>query len=210
MMFRFVQRIAKPCANTIGFQQKRTLSLEVLRSRAHVLILGPPGGGKGTISKKIVKDFSFKHISAGDLIREQIRKNTPMGITAHGYITEGLLVPDPIVIELVAESLDHLGGRWLLDGYPRSLVQAEALDHTHKIDLVLDILVPHEEIIERLSGRLIHEPSGRTYHTIYSPPKVPGIDDVTGEPLTQREGLSFCVLSVSSLVLSLPGWLLYR
>lgn len=154
------------------------------------LILGKPGGGKGTISKKILKDFpQFKHISSGDILREHVRHETKIGLQAIKYMKEGQLLPDKLMIGLlIEESASYLkeGESLLLDGFPRTAGQAEALDKTLNVDIVVNLDIPNETIVERLTDRWIHEESGRIYSYGYNPPKVKGKDDETGEPLVQR------------------------
>jgi len=154
------------------------------------LILGKPGGGKGTISGKILKDFpQFHHVSSGDLLRNHVRNETDLGIKAAQFMKEGKLVPDDLMVGLVMdESSQYLekGESLLLDGFPRTVVQAKALSDSVHIDMVVNLDIPNETIVERLTDRWIHEPSGRIYSYAYKPPKVEGLDDETGEPLVQR------------------------
>ena len=152
------------------------------------LILGPPGGGKGTLSKRLVRDFGFKHFSAGDALRAEISAGSALGQKAKDYIAQGALVPDELVTDLVLGQLATLRNepRWLLDGFPRHMAQAVALDAKHEVDLVLDLDIPEAEIISRLGGRRVHVASGRSYHVEWNPPKKEGSDDETGEPLVTR------------------------
>jgi nucleoside-triphosphate--adenylate kinase len=150
--------------------------------------MGPPGGGKGTLSKKIIKDFNFHHISTGDMLRAQVRAGTDLGKEAKGYMDSGGLVPDKLIIDMVlAEVKQAAADRVLLDGFPRTAAQAETLGANMKVDMALNLAVPNEEIVKRASGRWIHAASGRTYAYDYNPPKVEGKDDETGEPLIQRD-----------------------
>jgi len=151
------------------------------------LILGAPGSGKGTVSKKLVNDFKLMHLASGDILRNQISAETDVGLEANRYIKEGSLVPDDLMVKLMDKELANINHSWLLDGYPRTLLQAKALGSTQPIDLVVNLDVPFDVIRERLEKRWIHKPSGRVYHTEWSPPKVPGLDDETGEELVQRE-----------------------
>ena len=162
-------------------------SLSVGRA-CRALILGPPGGGKGTLSKRLVRDFEFAHISSGDALRNQIAAGTEAGRAAEGYISKGALVPDHVVMSLVVDQLSSVpeADSWLLDGVPRTLDQALALEEAFEIDLVLNLDIPEEEIISRLCDRRVHVASGRSYHLKWNPPKVDGVDDETGEPLIQR------------------------
>lgn len=153
-----------------------------------MVILGAPGSGKGTISSRIVRDFGLKHLSSGDLLRAQILKKTEIGLAAQSYMKNGQLVPDDVMVKLISTELSGLNSSpWLLDGFPRTRPQAEALHNNQKLDLVLSLEVPDDVIVDRIKGRWTHLASGRIYHTEFNPPKVPGKDDVTGEPLVQRE-----------------------
>jgi len=152
-----------------------------------MLLLGAPGSGKGTIASRIVRDYGLLHLSSGDLLRAQLAAGTEAGLKAKSYIDEGSLVPDGPMVELIVGELKKMDKSWLLDGFPRTVVQAEELQKHHALDLVLNLDVPFATIRERLEKRWIHSPSGRVYHTEWNPPKSPGIDDVTGEALIQRE-----------------------
>mmetsp|Transcript_12584 Transcript_12584/g.14436 ORF Transcript_12584/g.14436 Transcript_12584/m.14436 type:complete len:298 (-) Transcript_12584:151-1044(-) len=154
------------------------------------LILGKPGGGKGTISGKILTDFpQFHHVSSGDILREHVRQETTLGKQAYRYMQAGKLVPDELMIGLVLEeSAPYLsrGESLLLDGFPRTVVQAQALEQEVSIDIIVNLEIPTDTIVERLTDRWIHEPSGRIYSYGYKPPQTHGLDDLTGEPLIQR------------------------
>lgn len=150
--------------------------------------MGPPGSGKGTISTRIVKDFKMKHLSSGDLLRSQILNKTSAGQSAKDYIDHGKLVPDNVMVELILNELHGLKSEsWLLDGFPRTVPQADALLNKEPVDIVINLNVPFEVIIDRIKGRWTHAPSGRIYHTEFNPPKVQGKDDITGEDLIQRD-----------------------
>jgi adenylate kinase len=153
------------------------------------LILGPPGGGKGTVCKKVVKDFGYNHVSTGDMLRAHVRDGTELGKKAKSFMDSGGLVPDELIINMLSAKLEELGAdsRVLLDGFPRTRVQAEALNAKSKVDAVVCLKVKEEEIVRRISDRWIHPASGRTYSQMYSPPKVEGKDDESGEPLVQRD-----------------------
>ncbi|KAK0069848.1 GTP:AMP phosphotransferase AK3, mitochondrial-like [Biomphalaria glabrata] len=152
------------------------------------IIMGAPGSGKGTISSRIVHDFGVKHISSGDLLRKQIQDKTANGMAAKRYIDVGELVPDNVMLTMILNELNHLQNHnWLLDGFPRTVEQAKALIRSQPIDIVINLRVPFEVIIDRIKGRWTHLPSGRIYHTEFNPPKKTGLDDVTGEPLVQRD-----------------------
>lgn len=154
-----------------------------------LLILGKPGGGKGTISGKILRDFpQFRHVSTGDELRQHVRNKTPLGNEAKKYMDEGALVPDQIMIRMVLDNeAIKTGQSLLLDGFPRTIEQAAALDKNLDVDLVINLGIPNQTIIERISDRWIHPTSGRVYNYSYKPPKIKGQDDETGEPLVQRD-----------------------
>ncbi|XP_005105279.1 GTP:AMP phosphotransferase AK3, mitochondrial [Aplysia californica] len=152
------------------------------------IIMGAPGSGKGTISSRIVQDFAMKHLSSGDLLRKQIHDKTAYGLTAKMYIERGDLVPDQVMVRMIMYELTSIhNSSWLLDGFPRTVEQAKALLRDQPIDIVLNLRVPFDVIIDRIKGRWTHPQSGRIYHTEFNPPKEPGVDDVTGEPLMQRD-----------------------
>jgi adenylate kinase len=155
-----------------------------------LILLGPPGAGKGTQAGFLKEKFGIPQISTGDMLRAAVKAESPLGIAAKAVMDAGGLVPDGIVIQLVRDRLrlpDCTTG-YLFDGFPRTIPQARAMREAHvRIDFVLEIDVPDDEIIERMSGRRVHLPSGRSYHVKFNPPKVPGRDDVTGDPLVQRE-----------------------
>lgn len=156
-----------------------------------LLMLGKPGGGKGTISKKILKDFpQFHHISTGDILRQHVREETALGQEAKEFMDKGELVPDSLIIDLVMEDAAPYveeGQSLLLDGFPRTLAQAKALDDVQQIGMVVNLDIPTDVIVERIADRWIHPASGRVYSYSYNPPKVEGLDDETGEPLVQRD-----------------------
>ncbi|ALC45671.1 Adk3 [Drosophila busckii] len=152
------------------------------------VIIGAPGSGKGTISERIVNTFGFLHISSGDILRQNIINNTELGRKAQRYIASGQLVPDEIVTKTMLGRITEVGNKsYILDGFPRNSAQAEILSAREQIDAVIDLNIPHDVIIERVKNRWIHAPSGRVYNIGFNDPKVPGKDDKTGEPLTQRE-----------------------
>lgn len=155
-----------------------------------IMLLGGPGAGKGTQAQQLVKHFHIPQISTGDMLRAAIAAGSELGLSAKSIMDAGKLVSDDIMIGLVKERLkapDCQKG-FLLDGFPRTLLQADALkDAGVQLDHVLQIAVEDEEIVKRISGRRIHQPSGRVYHLTYHPPKIEGLDDVTAEPLMQRE-----------------------
>jgi adenylate kinase len=155
-----------------------------------LILLGPPGAGKGTQAGFIREAFGIPQISTGDMLRAAVKAGTPLGLAAKKVMDSGALVSDDIIIGLVKERLrerDCAAG-YLFDGFPRTLPQADAMkDAGVALDHVLEIDVPDAVIIERMGGRRVHPASGRTYHIRFNPPRVPGKDDVTGEDLVQRE-----------------------
>lgn len=155
-----------------------------------LILLGPPGAGKGTQAALINTRFGIPQISTGDMLRAAVKAGTPLGLATKKVMDEGKLVSDDIIIGLVRERLkapDCKSG-YLFDGFPRTIPQADALKNAGVVlDCVLEIDVPDADIIERMSGRRVHPASGRTYHVKFNPPKVEGKDDVTGEPLVQRD-----------------------
>lgn len=150
--------------------------------------MGAPGSGKGTISERIMSCFNFHYASTGDMLRANIRMKTPLGQQAEKYIAAGQLVPDDLIIKVILNRVSGIGNdSWLLDGFPRTIAQAEYLWKFQPVEAVMKLNVPHEEIVERLKQRWVHIPSGRVYNLEFNKPKVPGKDDVTGEDLEQRE-----------------------
>ncbi|NMG02449.1 adenylate kinase [Azoarcus taiwanensis] len=155
-----------------------------------LILLGPPGAGKGTQANFIKEKFGIPQISTGDMLRAAVKAGTPLGVEAKKVMDAGGLVSDDIIIGLVKDRLqeDDCKSGYMFDGFPRTIPQADAMkDAGVPLDVVLEIDVPDQEIIERMSGRRVHLASGRTYHVKYNPPKVEGKDDVTGEDLIQRE-----------------------
>jgi adenylate kinase len=155
-----------------------------------LILLGAPGAGKGTQAAFICQKFGIPQISTGDMLRAAVKAGTPLGLAAKKVMDSGALVSDDIIIGLVKERIaqSDCAKGFLFDGFPRTIPQAEAMKQAGvKLDYVLEIDVPFDAIIERMSGRRSHPASGRTYHVKFNPPKVAGIDDVTGEPLVQRE-----------------------
>lgn len=155
-----------------------------------LIILGAPGAGKGTQAQFICKHFSIPQISTGDMLRAAVKAGTPLGLEAKEIMASGKLVSDELIIGLVKERIaeDDCANGFLFDGFPRTIPQAQAIvDAGIVIDHVLEIAVDDEEIVQRLSGRRVHEASGRIYHVIHNPPTNEGLDDETGEPLVQRE-----------------------
>ncbi|GAA5234852.1 adenylate kinase [Verticiella sediminum] len=155
-----------------------------------LILLGAPGAGKGTQATFLREHYGIPQISTGDMLRAAVKAGTPLGVEAKKVMDAGGLMPDDIIIGLVKDRLrepDCQNG-YLFDGFPRTIPQAEAMKEAGvAIDYVVEVDVPEEEIIERMSGRRVHLASGRTYHEKHNPPKAAGVDDVTGEPLVQRD-----------------------
>lgn len=157
-----------------------------------IVLLGCPGAGKGTQSKVLSSRFDLAHISTGDLFRAEMEKKSPLGQKVSEYVRKGMLVPDAVVIELVAAKLDESGGRWLLDGFPRTLEQAQALDKYLQgkgqgIDLVVYLAMMPEEVVRRLTGRRTCSKCGEVYNLASRPPVQEGLCDACGGELIQRE-----------------------
>ncbi|EIE21133.1 adenylate kinase [Coccomyxa subellipsoidea C-169] len=160
----------------------------------HVILIGPPGCGKGTQSPKIKKEHCLCHLATGDMLRAAVAAKTPLGLEAKKAMDAGALVSDDIVVGLIGEAVQRPECRvgFILDGFPRTVVQAQKLDGLLEkrgiaIDRVLNFVVPDSVLVERVTGRLIHPASGRSYHEKFAPPKTPGKDDFTGEPLIRRK-----------------------
>jgi len=155
----------------------------------NLIFLGPPGAGKGTQAKVLEQRFGYRQVSTGDILRANVREGTPLGVEAKGYMDSGKLVPDELIIRMMEPVLDAAGDV-ILDGFPRTTTQAEALDELlrrkRKSAAAVLFAVDPSVLTERLTGRWTHAASGRTYHVRHNPPKLPGIDDQTGEPLIQR------------------------
>ncbi len=155
-----------------------------------IILLGSPGSGKGTQAQFITEKYGIPQISTGDMLRAAVRAGTPLGVEAKKVMDSGGLVSDAIILGLIKERIanDDCAGGFLLDGFPRTIVQAEGLQAMGvEIDNVIEIAVDDEEIVKRMAGRRVHLASGRSYHVLFNPPKVEGIDDVTGEALIQRD-----------------------
>ncbi len=155
-----------------------------------LILLGPPGAGKGTQATAIKEAYGIPQISTGDMLRAAVKAGTPLGLAAKQIMDSGALVSDDIIIGLVRDRLQQpdCANGYLFDGFPRTIPQAEAMKSAGvRIDYVLEIAVPDSAIVERMSGRRVHVASGRTYHLKFNPPKIAGKDDVTGEDLIQRQ-----------------------
>ena len=155
-----------------------------------LILLGPPGAGKGTQAAVLCAQLGIPQVATGDMLRAAIRAETPIGLQVKSVIEQGQLVPDEVIIELVQARLQEsdCANGFLLDGFPRTLAQAVALRNEGiEIDRVIELQVPDDEIVKRISGRRVHPASGRVYHVSVNPPKEEGKDDLTGEPLVQRD-----------------------
>lgn len=159
-----------------------------------IIMLGAPGAGKGTQAKKIAEKYNIPHISTGDIFRANIKNGTELGVKAKSYMDQGLLVPDELVVDLVADRIqqDDAKAGYVLDGFPRTIPQAESLDAAlakmgQKIDYAVDVEVPDENIVNRMSGRRACVKCGATYHLQYAKPKAEGVCDVCGEQLILRD-----------------------
>jgi len=155
-----------------------------------IILLGPPGAGKGTQAETLCKTFSIPHISTGNMLREAVEEETDLGLEAKALMDAGILVSDEVIVGLVEDRISKADCEkgFLFDGFPRTIPQAQALvNRDIFIDAVVEIHVPDEDIIERMSGRRMHPGSGRNYHVVYNPPQIDGKDDLTGEDLVQRE-----------------------
>ena len=154
----------------------------------NLVFLGPPGAGKGTMATRVSEHFKIPHISTGDIFRANIKGQTELGKKVKAILDAGDLVPDELTIELVKDRLnsDDAAAGFILDGFPRTIPQADALAGFATVDKALNFVLPDEEVIKRLSGRRVHPGSGRTYHVLFSPPRTEGKDDLTGEDLVIR------------------------
>lgn len=158
------------------------------------ILVGPPGAGKGTQAPRIRDEFCVCHLATGDMLREQVAAKTPLGVEAKKIMDSGGLLPDDIVVKMIRDQLEKNSAcknGFVLDGFPRTVGQAQKLDgmlteRKEKLDSVVQLLIDDQLLISRITGRLIHPASGRTYHREFSPPKKPMTDDVSGEPLIQR------------------------
>ena len=158
-----------------------------------VMLLGPPGGGKGTQAKYIEQKWNIPQISTGDMLRENVKLSTPLGIEAKSYMEKGELVPDQVILNMMESRLqkDDCKSGYILDGFPRTIPQAEALTKllnaiNQELDIAILLKLDDEIIVKRMSGRRVHPDSGRVYHIIYNPPKIADKDDVSGEDLIIR------------------------
>ncbi|KAF5324427.1 hypothetical protein D9611_004053 [Ephemerocybe angulata] len=163
-------------------------------TQLRTILMGPPGAGKGTQAPKIKEEFCVCHLATGDMLREQVEKKTPLGVAAKKIMDAGGLVSDDIMVNMIKEQLENnkeCKNGFVLDGFPRTVPQAQKLDgmlaeRKEKLDSVVQLLIDDQLLISRITGRLVHPASGRSYHKIFNPPKKPGVDDITGEKLIQR------------------------
>jgi adenylate kinase len=165
-----------------------------MAAELNLVLVGPPGAGKGTQASRLIKDFSLPFIATGDILRQNVADGTELGGKAKEYMDKGELLPDDLVVDLIMNRLkeDDAQDGFILDGFPRTVPQAEALDEAlksadRKLTAVIVIEVPDENLIERLSGRRVNPTTGRTYHVKYDPPKHEGVDDIDGTKLIQRD-----------------------
>ncbi|KAF3904541.1 hypothetical protein ABW21_db0201482 [Orbilia brochopaga] len=158
-----------------------------LARAARIIMVGCPGAGKGTQTARLLDAFpSLQAISSGNILRDNVARGTEIGKQANSYMLAGSLVPDSVMVKLILSSLPPATTSYILDGFPRTRAQAEALSSSVPVNFVVNLDVPHAVILDRIANRWVHTASGRVYNLTYSPPKVPGKDDVTGEPLVRR------------------------
>ena len=175
-----------------------------------VLLIGPPGGGKGTQAKLIVENYNIPQISTGDMLRDHVKNKTDLGIKAKEYMDSGQLVPDNLILDMMKNRLikEDCSNGYILDGFPRTIPQAKGLDNVlqklnHKLDSVIVLEVNDNIIVNRMGGRRIHTPSGRIYHVVYNPPINKNKDDITNEELSIRDDdkeKTVCILSATSIL----------
>ncbi|GKZ97306.1 hypothetical protein AnigIFM59636_012060 [Aspergillus niger] len=178
-----------------------TATIRQLRKAARIILIGAPGVGKGTQTERLLTRYpELASISSGDLLRENVRRKTPLGLQAEATMQSGNLVPDSMILDLISSEFKSRGwlssaptssilpsASFILDGFPRTATQASSLETIVPVNFVVHLVTPPSVILSRIASRWVHEPSGRVYNTDFNAPKVPGKDDVTGAPLTQRE-----------------------
>ncbi|OOF97322.1 hypothetical protein ASPCADRAFT_166031 [Aspergillus carbonarius ITEM 5010] len=178
-----------------------TVTIRQLKKAARIILIGAPGVGKGTQTERLLTRFpELASISSGDLLRENVRNKTPLGLKAEAAMQSGNLVPDSMILDLISSELKSRGwlsaaptssitpsASFILDGFPRTATQASNLETIVPVNFVVHLVTPPSVILSRIASRWVHEPSGRVYNTDFNAPKVPGKDDITGEPLTQRD-----------------------
>ncbi|PWY95681.1 adenylate kinase 2 [Aspergillus sclerotioniger CBS 115572] len=178
-----------------------TATIRQLKKAARIILIGAPGVGKGTQTERLLARFpELASISSGDLLRENVRNKTPLGLKAEAAMQSGNLVPDSMILDLISSEFKSRGwlsaaptssitpsASFILDGFPRTATQASSLEPIVPVNFVVHLVTPPSVILSRIASRWVHEPSGRVYNTDFNAPKVPGKDDITGEPLTQRD-----------------------
>ncbi|RSL54407.1 adenylate kinase [Fusarium duplospermum] len=197
----FVEDELKQLKSVISSLDSRIKTLEaratgspVSTEEIRMILIGPPGAGKGTQAPKIKEKFSCCHLATGDMLRSQVTKKTPLGVEAKKIMDQGGLVSDEIMIGMIREELNHnqeCQGGFILDGFPRTVPQAQGLDamlqeRNQKLQHAVELKIDDSLLVARITGRLVHPASGRSYHTTFNPPKEYMKDDITGEPLIQR------------------------
>ncbi|EWC44922.1 mitochondrial GTP:AMP phosphotransferase [Drechslerella stenobrocha 248] len=162
--------------------------MTTLARAARIIMVGCPGAGKGTQATRLLSAFpGLKAISSGDILRDNVARGTDIGKQANSYMVSGSLVPDSVMVKLILSSLPPATTSYILDGFPRTRTQAEVLSRSVPVNFVVNLDVPHSVILDRIANRWVHPASGRVYNLTFSPPKTPGKDDFTGEPLVRRK-----------------------
>ncbi|KAI1506153.1 adenylate kinase-domain-containing protein [Biscogniauxia marginata] len=192
--FKRLQDVVSGLEERVKRLEQRQSGESISNESVRMILIGPPGAGKGTQAPKIKEKFSCCHLATGDMLRSQVAKKTPLGREAKKIMDAGGLVSDDIVIGMIKEELENnreCKGGFILDGFPRTVTQAESLDKmlaekNQKLQHAVELQIDDNLLVSRITGRLIHPASGRSYHSIFNPPKVPMTDDITGEPLIQR------------------------
>ncbi|KAI1438587.1 adenylate kinase-domain-containing protein [Xylaria sp. CBS 124048] len=192
--FKRLQDVVTSLEDRVKRLEQRQSGEPITAENVRMILMGPPGAGKGTQAPKIKEKFSCCHLATGDMLRSQVAKKTPLGREAKKIMDAGGLVSDDIVIGMIKEELDNnkeCKGGFILDGFPRTVAQAESLDKmladkNQKLQHAVELQIDDALLVARITGRLVHPASGRSYHKIFNPPKEPMKDDLTGEPLIQR------------------------
>ncbi|KAJ7348964.1 adenylate kinase 1 [Mycena albidolilacea] len=186
--------VAKLNEKITALEAKATPALPTPAAQLRTILIGPPGAGKGTQAPRIKQEFCVCHLATGDMLREQVAQKTPLGVTAKKIMDSGGLLPDDIMVNMIKDELENnkeCKNGFVLDGFPRTVPQAQKLDgmleaRKEKLNSVVQLQIDDQLLISRITGRLVHPASGRTYHREFHPPKKSMVDDVTGEPLIQR------------------------
>ncbi|KAJ7891238.1 adenylate kinase 1 [Mycena olivaceomarginata] len=186
--------VAKLNEKITALEAKAAPALPTPATQLRTILIGPPGAGKGTQAPRIKKEFCVCHLATGDMLREQVAQKTPLGVTAKKIMDSGGLLPDDIMVNMIKDELENnkeCKNGFVLDGFPRTVPQAQKLDgmleaRKEKLNSVVQLQIDDQLLISRITGRLVHPASGRTYHREFHPPKKSMVDDVTGEPLIQR------------------------